>query len=64
MNYPEPIYIPQTISTNVSLAEICSKGYTENLTSVYSIRLFRPTAEDNEETSGNLKTARICCSAL
>ena len=36
MNYPEPIYIPQTISTNVSLAEICSKGYTENLTSVYS----------------------------
>lgn len=36
MSYPEPIYIPQTISTNVSLAEICSKGYTENLTSVYS----------------------------
>ena len=36
MNYPKPIYIPQTISTNVSLAEICSKGYTENLTSVYS----------------------------
>ena len=36
MNYPEPIYIPQTISTNVSLAEICSKCYTENLTSVYS----------------------------
>lgn len=36
MNYPEPIYIPQTISTNVSLAEICSKGDTENLTSVYS----------------------------
>ena len=36
MNYPEPIYIPQTISTNVSLAEICSKGYTENLTCVYS----------------------------
>lgn len=36
MNYPKPIYIPQTISTNVSLAEICSKGITENLTSVYS----------------------------
>lgn len=36
MNYPKPIYIPQTISTNVSLAEICSKGVTENLTSVYS----------------------------
>lgn len=36
MSYPKPIYIPQTISTNVSLAEICSKGYTENLTSVYS----------------------------
>lgn len=36
MNYPEPIYIPQTISTNVSLAEICSKGYTGNLTCVYS----------------------------
>ena len=36
MNYPKPIYIPQTISTNVSLADICSKGVTENLTSVYS----------------------------
>lgn len=36
MNYPKPIYIPQTISTNVSLADICSKGYTEDLTSVYS----------------------------
>ena len=36
MNYPKPIYIPQTTSTNVSLADICSKGEADNLTSVYS----------------------------
>lgn len=36
MNYPEPIYLKHTISTNVSLADLCKTTQPANLTSIYT----------------------------
>ena len=36
MTYPKPIYLRQTVSTNVSLAELCKQSKVKNLTSVYT----------------------------
>ena len=36
MNYPKPIFIPETISTNTLLAEMCNKGHVLELTSIYT----------------------------
>ncbi|HIZ05473.1 MAG TPA: biotin--[acetyl-CoA-carboxylase] ligase [Candidatus Phocaeicola gallistercoris] len=36
MNYPKPIFIPETISTNTLLAEMCNKEHVLELTSIYT----------------------------
>lgn len=36
MNYPEPIYLKQTTSTNVSLADLCKTSPQANLTAIYT----------------------------